>query len=158
MADTRDPVDRHVGQRLRLLRGLMGLSQEKLAQLAGVSFQQIQKYEQGTNRIGSGRLYRLSRVLGVQVGYFFEGLDAAFDGVPAARQAAGEGLAEEGASFVHDAPSPEPAPRIFDRRESLEMLRAFNRIEEPLVRRRLFELAKALAGVRYRGQREPGSG
>ncbi len=141
MSDLPHPVDVHVGQRLRLRRALMGLSQERLAELVGVTFQQIQKYERGANRIGSSRLYELARVLAVPIDYFFEGLEEA-------RQP-GPGLAEPAAGFRHETAA-RPEPRIIDRRETLELVRAFNRIPDPLVRRRLFDLAKALAEVPYR--------
>ncbi len=141
MSDLPHPVDVHVGQRLRLRRALMGLSQERLAELVGVTFQQIQKYERGANRIGSSRLYELARVLAVPVEYFFEG----FEEVPRP----GPGLAEPAAGFRHETAT-RPEPRIIDRRETLELVRAFNRITDPLVRRRLFDLAKALAEVSYR--------
>ena len=65
-------IDVHVGQRLRVRRSLMGFSQEKLASLVGLTFQQIQKYERGTNRVSAGRLYELSQILDVPVTYFFE--------------------------------------------------------------------------------------
>ena len=68
-------VDRHVGAQVRQRRQLLGLSQTRLAEALDVTFQQVQKYERGTNRVGAGRLYQLSRVLEVPVGYFFEGLD-----------------------------------------------------------------------------------
>ena len=145
MSEPPHPVDVHVGRRLRLRRALMGLSQERLAELVGVTFQQIQKYERGTNRIGSSRLYELARVLAVPVDYFFEGLEEGERRAP--------GLAEPAAEFRHETPS-RPEPRIIDRRETLEMVRAFNRIADPLVRRRLFDLAKALAEVSYRSTAE----
>ncbi len=141
MSEIPHPVDVHVGQRLRLRRALMGLSQERLAELVGVTFQQIQKYERGANRIGSSRLYELSRVLAVPIDYFFEGLEETERSAP--------GLAEPAAGFRHETET-RPEPRIIDRRETLELVRAFNRIADPLVRRRLFDLAKALAEVPYR--------
>jgi transcriptional regulator with XRE-family HTH domain len=69
-----DPVDIYVGQRVRLRRGLLGMSQEKLGGSLGLTFQQIQKYESGANRIGSSRLYKLSKVLDVNVSFFFRGI------------------------------------------------------------------------------------
>ena len=69
-----DPIDIHVGQRVRLRRVLLGMSQEKLGSALGLTFQQIQKYENGANRIGSSRLYRLSKVLDVNISYFFQGI------------------------------------------------------------------------------------
>jgi len=72
MTKTPDPVDRHVGSRLRLQRTLIGFSQQKLGQALGITFQQIQKYEHGTNRIGASRLYQISQILDVPVSFFFE--------------------------------------------------------------------------------------
>lgn len=141
------PVDRHVGQRLRLRRALLGMSQEKLAELVGVTFQQIQKYERGRTRIGASRLYDIARVLEVPVAWFFEELTPG-DGETAATSFAG--LAEPGAAFVYESATPAPSAPRFDRRETLELVRAFNRISDPLVRRRLYELTKALAALEYR--------
>ena len=75
--DIPHPVDVHVGTRVRLRRTLLGMSQEKLGEAIGLTFQQVQKYERGTNRIGASRLYELSRVLDVPVGFFFEEIDPA---------------------------------------------------------------------------------
>jgi len=69
-------MDRHVGTRIRLQRTLAGVSQEKLAEILGVTFQQVQKYEKGLNRIGAGRLLAISKALGVPVAFFYEGLGA----------------------------------------------------------------------------------
>lgn len=141
MPVTPKPVDVHVGQRLRLRRSLVGMSQERLAELLGITYQQVQKYERGTNRIGSSRLHEIARALGVPVAWFFDGM------------AAPPGLAEDEApAFIHDlagAPAPgpaDPAGASFGR-ETLEMVRVFNRIGDPLVRRRLYELARALADM-----------
>jgi transcriptional regulator with XRE-family HTH domain len=68
-----NPVDRHVGSRVRMRRMLIGMSQEKLGEALGITFQQIQKYEKGTNRIGASRLHHIARVLGVPVEFFYEG-------------------------------------------------------------------------------------
>jgi transcriptional regulator with XRE-family HTH domain len=146
MRDGPRPVDVHVGRRLRLRRSLAGMSQERLAELLGITYQQVQKYERGANRIGSSRLHDIARFLDVPVAWFFEGMA---EPRPA-------GLAEDGAAgFVFDAPevaeAPAAAPTADEAasfgRETLEMVRAFNRIGDPLVRRRLFELAKALAAA-----------
>lgn len=141
-----DPVDRHVGRRLRLRRSLMGLSQERLGELLGVTFQQVQKYERGANRIGAGRLWRLAAILDVPITWFFEELDG-----PAAAVEPGPGLAEPGVGFVFEpprrgggAPAAPAAPSI-DRRETLELVRAFNAIPDPLLRRRLYELVRAVS-------------
>lgn len=127
------PIDIHVGARLRLRRTLLGLSQEKLGEAVGITFQQLQKYERGANRISASRLYHLAQVLQVPVGFFFE------DMPPPAGQPAGEGTA----------PTPPSETDEFEsmaKRETLELVRAYYRIEDPLVRRRAFELIKALGG------------
>lgn len=126
MAENPDPVDIHVGGRVRLRRTLLGMSQEKLGSALGLTFQQIQKYERGTNRIGSSRLYQLSRVLDVPVSFFFDDMPGA----------APQGFAEAGqASFDQEQLS---------KRETLELVRAYYRIGDPTVRARLFDLVKAL--------------
>jgi len=127
-----NPVDEIVGKKLRTRRTLLGLSQEALGKEVGVSFQQIQKYERGANRIGASRLYEFSKVLMIPVEYFFEGMERKQGGSDQA-----SGLAEPAAlKFEHEAVSS---------RETLEIVRAFNRIDDPLVRKRIFELVKILA-------------
>src|SRR5690348_5768246 len=123
-----NPIDVHVGSRVRLRRTLLGMSQEKLGDAIGLTFQQVQKYERGANRVGASRLYDLSRVLDVPVSFFFEEL--------------GEAPSPSGAS--------EPAAESYQsnpmmKRETLELVRAYLRISDPQIKRRLFELAKALA-------------
>jgi transcriptional regulator with XRE-family HTH domain len=149
MSGSPHPTDVQVGQRLRQRRAALGMSQERLGELLGVTYQQVQKYERGANRIGSSRLHALSRVLDVPVSYFFEDAD------PPPGPAPLPGLAEGATSFVFDGPlsppAPEPAPAVAAGRETLELVRAFGRIADPLVRRHLLELARALAAVPYRG-------
>jgi transcriptional regulator with XRE-family HTH domain len=146
MTDKPNPIDVHVGRRLRLRRTLLGMSQERLGQLLGLTFQQIQKYERGTNRIGSSRLYELGRILHIPVSFFFddmpvgEGAHAPAVLVP--------GLAEDPAGFVFDDGGDLP----LDKRETLELVRAYNRIPDPAVRKRLFELTKALANLDDKGR------
>ncbi|MFP4126111.1 MAG: helix-turn-helix domain-containing protein [Alphaproteobacteria bacterium] len=123
-------VDRHVGRRLKLRRLLLGLSQERLGELLGLTFQQIQKYERGTNRLGASRLYAAAHALGVDVGFFFDELD----GRP-------HGLAED-AIDNGDEPACGPAQR---RRDTLELVRAFERIDDPQLRRRVLDVTKAVA-------------
>ena len=126
-----NPVDVHVGRRVRLRRTLLGMSQEKLGEALGLTFQQIQKYERGANRIGSSRLYKLSQVLDVPISFFFDDMDAQV------AEANGAGMAESGqAAFETDQ---------LARRESLELVRAYYRIQEPAVRKRVFELVKSIA-------------
>jgi transcriptional regulator with XRE-family HTH domain len=135
----RDPIDSHVGSRVRLRRTLLGMSQEKLGQAVGITFQQIQKYERGLNRIGSSRLYQFGQVLDVPVSYFFENLPS--DGASASQT----GLAEPGT-----APPPMEDDN-FSRRETLELVRAFYRIGDRNTRRRIYELIKAVAGEPVNG-------
>jgi transcriptional regulator with XRE-family HTH domain len=127
-ADKPNPIDVHVGARVRLRRTLLGMSQEKLGDAIGLTFQQVQKYERGANRIGASRLYDLSRVLDVPVSYFFEEL--------------GEALPSSGMSEPIGEPY-QANPMM--KRETLELVRAYLRITDPQIKRRLFELAKALA-------------
>jgi transcriptional regulator with XRE-family HTH domain len=125
-------VDVHVGRRLRLRRTLLGLSQEKLGAAIGLTFQQVQKYERGSNRIGASRLFDLSRVLDVPVGFFFDDMSEEV----AARS---PGQSRGGMEPIDVEPSP------MAKRETLELVRAYYKIHNPAVRKRLFEMVKALA-------------
>lgn len=123
-----DPVDKHVGARVRLRRMLMGMSQEKLGKAVSLTFQQIQKYERGSNRIGSSRLYQFSKVLNVPISFFF-------DDMPEAGEAQSPGLAESGAAY---------SDASMTKRETLELVRAYYKIKNPAIRKRIFELVKAI--------------
>ena len=126
-----NPIDVHVGSRIRLRRTLLGLSQEKLGKAIGLTFQQVQKYERGTNRVGSSRLFQIAKVLNVPVSFFFD--DMAPEPGTAAPQ-----LAEEA--------DPYKANPLANR-ETLELVRAFQRIADPTVRKRVQDLVKAIAGA-----------
>ena len=130
MAANPNPIDIHVGSRVRLRRTLLGMSQEKLGQALSLTFQQVQKNERGVNRIGSSRLYHLSQILDVPIAFFF-------DDMPPLVKSAGPGMGE---SVQHVF---EPDPLV--RRETLELVRAYYRISNARVRKRLFELTKAMA-------------
>ncbi|MBB5754035.1 helix-turn-helix domain-containing protein [Prosthecomicrobium pneumaticum] len=124
-----NPIDIHVGSRVRLRRMMLSMSQEKLGESLGITFQQIQKYEKGTNRIGASRLQHIAAVLDVPVSFFFE--DA-------------PGNTPEG-GFA------EPRPAAFvteflSSAEGLQLNKAFVRISDPKVRRKVVELVRALAG------------
>jgi len=123
--DGPDPVDVHVGHRLRQRRTLLCMSQEKLANAFGVWFQQVQKYERGANRISASRLHLLTKVLDVPITYFFEGLP--------------QTLPERGTPIEQ----PEGEERMTSR-ETLELVRAYYRISDPTVRRRVVDLVRAL--------------
>jgi transcriptional regulator with XRE-family HTH domain len=126
-----NPIDVHVGSRVRLRRMLLGMSQEKLGEHLGLTFQQIQKYEKGINRIGASRLFDLSKVLGVPVQFFYEEL-------PAAPGQQASGLAER--------PAESYAVEFLGSREGLELNKAFARITDARVRRSIVELVRAFAG------------
>lgn len=130
-----NPIDVHVGGRVRLRRTLLGMSQEKLGEAVGLTFQQIQKYERGANRIGASRLFDFSRVLEVPVDYFFDDMTA--------------DVAEQSPRLItRSTPErPDSDPDPMTKRETLELVRAYYRINEPSVRKRVFELAKALAAI-----------
>ena len=131
-----NPVDVHVGARVRKRRTLLGMSQEKLGDAIGLTFQQVQKYERGVNRIGSSRLFDLGRVLDVPVAYFFDEMP---DEVAARSPAQRSGNST--ADFGH-------ARDPMARRETLELVRAYYQIDQVSVRRSLLELTKALsAGI-----------
>lgn len=133
-----NPIDVHVGSRVRLRRTLLGMSQEKLGEAIGLTFQQVQKYERGANRIGASRLFDLSRVLDVPVSFFFDDMseDAAASPVDDDDEAGGE-----------DRPVNTYEPDPMAKRETLELVRAYYRIADPSVRKRLFELTKAVANA-----------
>ncbi|KAA2236812.1 helix-turn-helix domain-containing protein [Salinarimonas soli] len=123
-----NPIDRHVGSRVRMRRVLVGMSQEKLGDALGLTFQQVQKYEKGTNRIGASRLHQLAHVLGVPVAFFYEGAPVEADGPG--------GLQEPGApAYVAD---------FMSTTEGLQLMKAFVRIKDARVRRRLVDLAVSL--------------
>src|SRR3954447_20424330 len=158
MADQPNPIDVEVGRRLKRRRTLLGVSQERLGVLLGVSYQQIQKYERGTNRIGSSRLYDICRILEVPAGYFLDDAPEPPPSAPPPPPASGLAVAPAGFDFDGPIapPAPPPEPAGADERETLELVRAFRRIRDPMVRRRLFELTKALAGLAYRVPDDPG--
>jgi transcriptional regulator with XRE-family HTH domain len=134
-ADKPNPIDVHVGSRVRLRRTLLGMSQEKLGDAIGLTFQQVQKYERGANRVGASRLFELSRVLDVPVSFFFDELDPE----------TAEAVPSVTASAAPLSPSSGPDPMM--RRETLELVRAYYRIPDQQLRRRLFDLTKAIANA-----------
>jgi transcriptional regulator with XRE-family HTH domain len=127
MAKKPDPIDAHVGARLRERRIIQGLSQEKLGETLGVTFQQIQKYEKGVNRIGPSRLQLAARLFGVPVNYFFEGSAS---------------VSASTSGFLDDPGSEYIARNVDSQAERLA--RAFARIEDDDVRRRLVDLVEAM--------------
>ena len=131
------PIDAHVGSRVRLRRTLLGMSHEKLGDALGLTFQQVQKYERGVNRIGASRLFDLARVLDVPIGFFFDDLPPEMGGNVAVRsRPAIYGFSEAQNSLEDDS---------MNKRETLELVRAYYRITDPAVRKRVFDLIKSLA-------------
>jgi len=123
-----NPVDRHVGSRVRMRRMMMGMSQEKLGDAIGLTFQQVQKYEKGTNRIGASRLQQISRTLQVPVSFFFEGAPM-----------------EAGGPDESDAPSPSFVSDFLASADGLALTRAFMQIKDSKLRRRIVDLVEGIA-------------
>lgn len=113
------PVDVHVGKRIRQRRWMIGITQQQLADSVGIKFQQIQKYETGMNRVSASRLWDISRTLGVEIGFFFDGLET-------------------------QVPSAGEEPDVLASKEAMELVRAFHTIPE-MQRRRLLDLARVLS-------------
>ncbi|MFY8039770.1 MAG: helix-turn-helix domain-containing protein [Bosea sp. (in: a-proteobacteria)] len=125
-----NPIDRHVGARVRMRRLLVSMSQERLGEALGITFQQIQKYEKGANRIGASRLQQIAKILGVPVEFFFEG-------APSGDIIMATGFGElPQSNFVSD---------FMATSEGVQLTRAFVRISDAQVRRRLIDLVEALA-------------
>jgi len=135
-----NPIDVHVGARVRLRRTLLGLTQETLGDALGITFQQVQKYERGANRISSSRLWDLSRVLDVPVAFFFDDIS---DAAQAASPAQAAGLTTEAVAGFAVAGDGDPLVK----RETLELVRTYYRITDDGVRRKVLDLAKALGGA-----------
>ena len=130
MKKTPNPIDQHVGSRVRMRRVLVGMSQEKLGDALGLTFQQVQKYEKGTNRIGASRLQQIAQALNVQPSFFF-------DGAPNAHAIETPGMAEESnSSHVID---------FLSTTEGLQLNKAFARIRDPRMRKRIVDLVVAIA-------------
>ncbi len=125
-----NPIDKHVGSRVRMRRVLIGMSQEKLGEALGLTFQQVQKYEKGLNRIGASRLQQISKTLNVPPSFFFEG-------APSLSPVDGAGFAEESSSqYVVD---------FLSTAEGLHLNRAFARIRDAKIRKRILDLVTSLA-------------
>jgi transcriptional regulator with XRE-family HTH domain len=125
-----NPIDKHVGSRVRMRRMMLAMSQEKLGDALGLTFQQVQKYEKGTNRIGASRLQQISQILQVPIEFFFEGAPNL--------HGSGNGMKDApSASFVSD---------FLATSEGLSLTKAFTRIKEAKLRRRIVDLVEEIAG------------
>src|SRR5262249_22907573 len=127
-----NPIDKHVGSRVRMRRMMLGMSQEKLGDALGLTFQQVQKYEKGTNRIGASRVQQISQILQVPVAFFFEG---APDLQPL----------QNGANGAEQVPSPGYVSDFLATSEGLALTKAFTRIKEAKLRRRIVDLVEEIA-------------
>lgn len=125
-----NPIDAQVGNRVRIRRMLIGMSQERLGDFLGLTFQQVQKYEKGVNRIGAGRLFEVARILNVPVDYFYEGVSRELTGQP--------GMAES------DAAEP-PVMEFVSSGDGMQLSLAFMKIKDAKVRKRVLDLVKSLA-------------
>jgi len=132
-----NPIDKHVGSRVRMRRLMLDMSQTDLGDALGLTFQQVQKYEKGANRIGAARLQHLSQILQVPVSFFFEGTPASI-GRPAAEESA-------------DAPSPSFVSDFLATSEGLDLVRAFTCIEDAKLRRAIVRLVEQIAPESCRG-------
>src|SRR3569623_1579355 len=132
-AKTPNPDDKYVGSRVRMRRIMLGLSQEKLGDALGLTFQQIQKYEKGTNRIGASRLHQIADILQVPVSFLFEGGPSS--------STSGEGLGE--------APSPAYVSDFLATSEGLALTRAFTKITDAKLRRSIVDLVDQIAGTQH---------
>ena len=127
---TPNPIDKHVGSRVRMRRMMLSMSQEKLGDALGLTFQQVQKYEKGTNRIGASRLQQISGILSVPVSFFFEG----------APHSPGQ------SGGMSEAPSPAYVSDFLATSDGLSLTKAFMRIKNSKLRRRIVELVEQIAG------------
>ncbi len=137
--DGPDPIDVFVGSRVRTRRVGLRLSQTKLGDALGITFQQIQKYENGANRIGASNLYKIAKTLGVEVSYFFQDMpkDVSEPGGGGKQKEKGDGLSDQPvAVFEHDP---------MNSREAINLMHNFFRIKNEKIRRRLFNFVKTLA-------------
>lgn len=132
------PVDVHVGSRIRLRRTLLGMSQERLGDSLGVTFQQVQKYERGINRVGASRLFDMSRILDVPINYFYDNMSDGVSGASSTPRGSG-GFAEPQDAFGSD--------EAVSKRETMELVRAYYRLTDPNMRRRMVDLMKSMAPV-----------
>ncbi|MEQ1647629.1 MAG: helix-turn-helix transcriptional regulator [Hyphomicrobiaceae bacterium] len=129
-----NPIDIHVGGRVRFRRMLLGMSQEKLGEALGLTFQQVQKYEKGVNRVGASRLYDLSQVLQVPIQFFYEEAPISIE----------QGHTQSGA--FAERPGETQILEFLNTRDGLELNRAFVRIQDPKTRRAVVDLVRAMAG------------
>lgn len=125
-----NPIDAHVGQRIRLRRILVAMSQERLGELLGLTFQQVQKYEKGVNRVGAGRLYEIAGILGVPISFFYEDLESGEPGAAPNSSGVGE---------------PPPIMEFISSGEGIQLSLAYMKVKDSKVRRKILDLVRSLA-------------
>ena len=128
-ADGPHPIDVHVGARVRLRRLMLGMSQDKLGEALGLTFQQVQKYEKGINRIGASRIFRLSEILAVPIQFFYDDFDGA------ASEAPGMAESDPGDAFME----------LLSSQEGVQLCRYFSEIRDPKVKKKVLELVRSIA-------------
>lgn len=128
----KNPIDAHVGAQVKLRRAVVGMSQTELANRLGITFQQVQKYEKGANRISASRLYLIAEILNVTVQSFFEGADAVVVDAPGAYEGAIDPMVDKYEEFVR---SP----------GGIDLCKAFVNIDDPAVRKRVVALVKSIS-------------
>ena len=127
-----NPIDKHVGSRVRMRRMMLSMSQEKLGDALGLTFQQVQKYEKGTNRIGASRLQQISHILQVPVSFFFEGAPTS--------------PGQSGIGGMSEAPSPAYVSDFLATSDGLSLTKSFMRIKNSKLRRKIVDLVEQIAG------------
>lgn len=144
-----NPIDVHVGNRIRLRRTLLGLSQEKLAALLGLTFQQVQKYERGMNRVGASRLWDIGKVLEVQINFFYEDMDKSVASQSPRMFSLPDGqpvfLAEENNTFEIDP---------MQRKETIELVKAYYKISNRKAAKHMYDLIVAMSKTNYNNDEE----
>ncbi len=136
---TPDSVDVHVGKRLRVRRSLLGMSQEKLAEAISLTFQQVQKYEHGVNRISAGRLFQFSKILDVPISYFYDQIGA--DKGNGAQGSGAYGFSDNGQE-----PFGGSGEDVMQKKETLDLVRIYYSIEDDQKRKEILRFIKSMAG------------
>lgn len=142
-SDTPDPVDIHVGSRVRLRRAILGFSQERLAEALGLTFQQVQKYERGVNRVSASRLFHLGQILDVPVNYFFEG----FNEKTPDRAYGFADTRQEDFSWLE-----EDEGDMMERKETVELVRTYYQVQDAALRKNFMKMLKTLVASQNTGE------
>ncbi|PCJ97290.1 MAG: transcriptional regulator [Zetaproteobacteria bacterium] len=139
-----DTIDKHVGKQLRSRRTLLGLSQEKLAEYIGVTFQQVQKYERGTNRVSASRLYSFSKILDVSIDYFYEGIGTSGSSKTGVHGMSDNAQESFGGASISSKQSKNIPEDIFSKKETLDLIRTYYSIDDPKTRLDILKFIKSM--------------